>query len=186
VKKTKLRGKSLAMKADVKLATAGLVKFRVVVATLGQKPATQRTTTPVTATVYDLPALTRTLFYNQTQAYNSSSKAGTDFDAANDYPSAFDIAGPSWATGVSNIVATNFRYADVPDVSTISPDPSWLLTATTCSAPATKPFAGRTFILTVQNSDSQDGYATTSAQQQLHVTLLGGKLYYYFALCQLN
>lgn len=177
-------GTSLGFDQSIKLAKAGDTKYRVQVQTIGDKPKVLATSTPVDVTVYDLPAMVKTLFYNMTQAYNQSTQAGFAFDAANDYPGIFDTAGTAWTTAANQAASDQFRQAIVPDVSTLSPDPKWVLSsAGKCYAAQTSPSPGRTFIVTAQVTNSAGSFSLAPTQSQLHVTLHDGKVYYYFSDC---
>lgn len=137
----------------------------------------------MTTSVYDVGALVRTLYYNETQAFNSSSAAGVAFIAANDYPGVFDTTSAAWNTGSTLWTDNSVTEADVPDVSTIQPDPAWLLSVTKCSVAQSKPSPGRTYILTVESTQSQRGYAPETQKVQSHVTLEDGKMYFYMDMC---
>jgi len=168
---------------QVKLSTAGTLVFRSEVSTLGAKSKVVTTSTTTSATVYDIKDLVRTLYYDETQAYRVSTVAGIAFDTARDYPGEFDTTSAAWINGVSADQAGHLTQAAVPDLTTISPAPNWLDPGGTCNAAGTAPPKGRTFIVTVNFSSAEDGYLPSSGNQDVHVTLLGGKVYFYEPLC---
>ncbi len=167
---------------DLTLA-AGTAHYRATVSSTGDKPQLLATSQSITLTVVDIKALIRTLYDNQTQAYQSSTAAGTAFDLAHEYPGEFDAANPVWANNVAYLAQAGYRHSAVPDLTTISPTPTWTIPGSTCNPAGVAPPKGRTFALTINVTDQYTNYPARSSKVNVHVTLLTGKLYFYEPFC---
>jgi len=162
---------------------AGKTYYRAILSvTKARKPL--RTATAESAIVTsDIKSLVRAFFYDRTQAYAESARAGADWDTAHDttwYP----LTSEAWKKGSTYYVKHKETETSVPDLTTIAPDPTWKLPKSACSPAMTTPPGGRTFIVTVAIGGSIDGFPLASEKSDLHVTLDGGKLVDYVEACR--
>ena len=117
-----------------------------------------------------------------TETPPAATDAGIAWEIANIYPGAFDMKSPAWGATVAEYKNAKLVDSVVPNLDTISPDPAWLLPATKCSVASTTPFPGRTFVVTIDDNYTYNGYPNTG-KADVHVTLLNGKLYDYVGYC---
>ena len=183
VKEATRPGNTLDLSFSVKLPKPGDLSYRVKVSTPSPESKVVSVSEPVKVTVFDVPAMTRTLYYNETQAFAKSTADGLAFDQANNYPGEFDTTGAAWAHGVAQLAASGIKTSAVPDLTTLSPTPTWTVPGSTCNAPGTTPPKGRTFIVTINESNTYTTYLPDSSKADVHVTLLDGKLYFYVPYC---
>lgn len=177
-------GKSTTdLSAIVEMKNSTKYDFRSVVLTATKPSRTVTSTAVSTVTPIDLKGAIRTLYYNESQAYSQSTSAGIAFDIANDYPGIAMPTNSVWKKNVAEFISAKFSETDVPDLTTVSPAPTWTMPKTTCSAAATTPPKGRTYIVTLSTSASQLGFATDNSKADAHVTLLDGKVYFFEDFC---
>jgi len=182
VKKQTSSSKSKAVSVVIDTKTASDLTYRAAVrlATEGTKAGVA--SDPIKLSVLDLKAMVRKFYYDRTQAYNTSTEAGIAWDVANNYPGAFDMSSAAWAEGIAPYIEAKATDTVVPNLDTLSPDPTWLLSATKCNAASTTPFPGRTFVVTVDGTTTYNGFSN-AAKSDVHLTLLKGKLYDYIGYC---
>ena len=179
------KGPKVELKTASVAKAAGTVKYRATVSatTKSKKPISVTVTSAATTvTTSAIKELVRKFYYDRTTAYSTSSAAGAAWDAAND-SSAYDQTAPTWVSNMAAVTAAKDVETSVPDLTTISPDPTWKLTGSSCNAAMTAPPSGRTFIVTVALGGSYDGFPKAASTADLHVTLLNGKLVDYIEGC---
>lgn len=174
------KAKRLVVELDTKAASN--LTYRARVAPSESSPKVSAVSDLVKLPVIDLKAMVRKFYYDHSTAYKSSTDAGIAWDVANNYPGAFDMNSAAWAATTAEDKAAEFTDSIVPNLDSLSPDPTWLLTASKCSVAATAPFPGRTFVVTIDESTTYNGFPGTY-KADVHVTLLNGKLYDYVGLC---
>ncbi|OYX54200.1 MAG: hypothetical protein B7Y93_07025 [Micrococcales bacterium 32-70-13] len=136
----------------------------------------------MSVTVHDISTMTRDHYYNRTQAYTAGAASGLDYDIARNYPGVFDETSAGRDAVRADLIAAEYRSMSVPDLNTISETPTWLLPGSACNAVGTEPLPGRTFIVSVEFSDTYNGFPDTY-RADVHVTLLDGELYHYVPTC---
>lgn len=187
VKTVRDKGPKLAAVYKTTVTSAGTVKYRATVSTTtkAKKPlAVVANDASSTVVASDIKDLIRKFYYDRTIAFQTSPAAGTAFIAAHDSP-IYNAAAPTFAAGLAKLVADSDIETTVPDLTTISPDPTWVLSgATTCNAAMTTPPKGRTFVVTLTIGGSYGGFPVTDSKHDIHVTLDGGKLVDYVQGCQ--
>ena len=131
--------------------------------------------------------LVRKLFYNYSQAYAKGTVQGLAFTRKNNYPKLFNTSSLAWISAEEELIELGYYDSIVPSLDTLIPDPSWKIGATNCSKRAAKPLRGETFLLTVSTTS---GYTSTGESftnsQDLHVTILKNKAYFYLPICGLG
>jgi hypothetical protein len=132
---------------------------------------------------FDLKNGLRTLLYDMTQAYQQNSTAGVNFDLANSYPGFIDATSATYKANAALIVSGQYTDSEVPELSTIAPAPEWVPSSTSCYTTTGEPPSGRTFIVTIDDTQTEDGYLSTTQKFDGHITLLNGKLYYFPNTC---
>lgn len=180
VRRTSTKGPKFAVADDVTLKTAGTYHYRALVKSAGK---TLATTKESVASVLDIQQLVRDFYYNASHAYDQGTAAGLANVAATAYPGIFDQSSPSWTKAMSDLTKAGFTETQVPELDTVSPAPTWLLSRTGCSATQLKPSPGRTFIVTVDATITNANGYTDSSKADVHNTFLGGKLYAYPGFC---
>lgn len=124
-------------------------------------------------------ALIRSLYYDESKAFERSFDSWVDFVVANNYPGSYDAAesrkcSKKWK-GLT-------EYSALPDLSTVYPDPNWV-------GPegsekwvdwifAGKKPEGRTYSVTLATTLNDQ-----SRSSSVHVTVLDGKAYFYSGFC---
>jgi hypothetical protein len=71
----------------------------------------------------------------------------------------------------------------VPRIGSIVADPTWLWGAGSCHPAMTSPPAGVTYAVTVDTQDGSSISDTETGFATVHVTILGGKAYFFQDLC---
>ncbi|WP_346234194.1 hypothetical protein [Parafrigoribacterium mesophilum] len=183
VKKVSSPSKTKDIKIVLDTKVASDLTYRAVVRPVAKDAKATVSSAPVKVTVLDLHAMVRKFYYDRTQAYAVSSDAGFAWDVANNYPGLFDTHSTAWQQTTAEYKAASFTDSLVPDLSTVSPDTTWLMPATKCNAAQTAPLPGRTYVVTADDSQTYNGFPT-NRKADLHVTLLKGKLYDYVSFCQ--
>ena len=168
VASTELSGDA-STKFETKLPTPGEFTYRVAVTDTANKVLKESKAFQVT--VNDLALGVRTLYYNEAQACSNSDSC-FDFRLRNTYPGLYELP---IAAATKAKASYSWTAQGVPDVSSITPDPNWVIPVRPCMAKyykldISKPLPGRTFIVTV-------------GDHQSHVTYLNGKFYYYAWFC---
>ena len=186
VKTVKDKGPKLAASYKMTVKVAGTVKYRATVsATAKAKNPLGQVGGDASATIAasDIKDMIRKFYYDRTIAFQTSPTAGTAWIAANDSP-IYNAAAPTFTAGLAQLVTDKDVETSVPDLTTISPDPTWTLTgATSCNAAMTAPPKGRTYVVTVTFGGSYGGFPVADAKHDVHVTLDGGKLVDYVQGC---
>ena len=178
------KGPKLSVPFSLVEKTAATVKYRATVT------ATSKSTKPLaasavsTVTTSDIKQLVRTFYYNQTHAFDGGSAAGIAYESAHD-SAIYTQTAPSYVQAVAADTAAGEVDAQVPDLTSISPDPTWFIKdATTCSTAMTAPPIGRTFIVTVAFGSSYSAtYLPSQQNADVHVTLSNGHLVDYLQMC---
>ena len=187
VKTVKDKGPKLTAAYKTTVAAAGTVKYRATVSSTpkAKKPlATLGGDASSTVVASDIKDMIRKFYYDRTTAFQTSPAAGVAWITANDSP-AYNVAAPTFVAGLAGLVADNAKETTVPDLTTISPDPAWILSGvTSCNAAMTAPPKGRTFVVTVTYGGSYGGFPVADAKHDVHVTLDGGKLVDYVQGCE--
>lgn len=178
VKEVTARGPKVELAASVAADAIGTPQFRATVATASKKPKVLVSSGAQTATVADINQLVRTFYYDSTQAYVTSTEAGLKFDEENVYPAFLDAKAKGWLSFKASSLEGKRGMSTVPALTTISPDPTWVPQAGPCNAKMKTPPAGRTFVVSVDSSDTWNGYKEAS-KADVHVTFLDGRLYNY-------
>lgn len=182
VEESALVGPDLELKAPFSLIEPGIVRFRgSLLAGVGD-PQALATTESLSVTVHDISTMIRDHYYNRTQAYTAGTAAGVEYDIARNYPGVFDDASAARSAVRADLTAAEYRSMSIPDLNTISETPTWLLPGSACNAVGTEPLPGRTFIVSVEFSDTYNGFPDT-VRADVHVTLLDGELYHYVPTC---
>ncbi len=139
--------------------------------------------TSTTVLASDINELIRTFYYDRTTAFQQSPAAGIAWVIAHESP-IYDQEAPTFVSGADAFVADALVETSVPDLTTISPDPTWMLSgATSCNPAMTSPPEGRTYVVTVAFGGSYGGYPVEVANYDVHVTLTNGKLVEYSQIC---
>jgi hypothetical protein len=184
VKKSTGAGPKLSAAFSYRTKSASTVKYRAIVTSTAtsSKPVDSSAITSLKTS--DIKQLIRTYYYNTTHAFDKGSAAGIAYEAAEDSP-VYDLTAPTLVANDAADVAAGEIDTMVPDLSTISPDPTWILSgASSCNAAMTAPPAGRTFIVTVAEGETYSStYLPFEANEDVHVTLVHGKLVDYIELC---
>lgn len=159
------KGPNFAPKFALKLEEAGVYSYRI---SVYQGEETLITSSePVALSVKDLKLEVRNLFYNASQACDVSTTRCTDFILENNYPGLWDTSSSVYKQAVRLGRST---AGGTPDTDTLIATPDWLYTNDSCEPmkiDVTKPFPGRTFMV-------------TSGGDDVHVTYLNGKFHFYF------
>lgn len=182
VEESTLVGPELALTAPFSLDEAGTVQLRAALLAADGEPEVLATTDAVSVTVHDISTMTRDHYYNRTQAYNDGAESGFDYTVARNYPGVFDDMSAARSAVRADLIAAEYRSMSIPDLNTISETPTWLLPGSACNEPGTEPLPGRTFIVSVEFSDTYNGFPDTY-RADVHVTLLDGELYHYVPAC---
>jgi hypothetical protein len=177
----KVGGKLYTASLTVKVESA--VTYRGVVLSNGKRPKLIAASEPISVAPIDLKSVIRQFYYDRTQAYTQSSRAGANWDNAHN-SSWFPISSAAWKKGNDYYIRHHDIETAVPDLTTIAPDPTWKLSKTPCSAAMTTPPPGRTFIVTVAFGGTMDGYGIATDKSDVHVTLSNGKLVDYEQSCR--
>jgi hypothetical protein len=183
IKKVSSTSKSKTLSAVVDTHTASDLTYRAVVRPTAEGAKASAVSDPLKLTIIDFKAMVRKFYYDHTIAFQTSTDAGLAWDTAHNYPGAFDTTSAVWAATIAQYKEAKVVDSAVPNLDTISPEPTWLLTATKCSAASTTPFPGRTFVVTIDENTVSNGFPSTN-KADVHVTLLKGKLYDYIGYCQ--
>jgi hypothetical protein len=134
--------------------------------------STTTTTTTTTTSVASVDAAINTLYYNVSQAFQTSTTAGWQAIYSNDYPGVVNM------TTFFNCAASESQVTlqMVPNLMTLEPAPTWVLSNAGFPyfVPTGQPPAGTTYILQVSSS----GTGGPSTQLE-HVTILNGVAYFY-------
>jgi hypothetical protein len=178
VEEVKAKGPIVDLTADVLLDVAGAAQFRATTVSTNKKAKVLTSSEPQTATVFDLQQLVRTFYYDKSQAYAGSTAAGIAFDEAHNYPAFTDFASPAWQERNNAFTEAQAAMSTVPALTTLSPDPAWKMAAGTCNVGYEAPPAGRTFIVSVDQSLTWNGFPAVS-KHDVHVTFLNGQLYHW-------
>jgi exopolysaccharide biosynthesis protein len=133
-------------------------------------------------TTSDIKQLVRTFYYDSTTAYSQNTAAGIAWSNAHD-SAIYDQTNAAYKANQAADITGKMIDSEVPDLTTISADPTWKLGASACNPAMTTPPAGRTFIVTIVDSLAEDGYVPYSGKEDVHVTLQDGKLVDYLAWC---
>lgn len=139
-----------------------------------------------TIVVSDLTKLIQDLYYNERTAYQESTEAGWEYMVQNNYPGLWDASAAEAVALKKSDVTYGYWTNTVPDLTSLTPDPDWVINDTSaCAIPQTEPVAGRTFLLTTTTTYgfNSDGYRSTPTPAQVHVTLLDGVVFYFHPLC---
>ncbi|MBC7593110.1 MAG: hypothetical protein H7288_04100 [Kineosporiaceae bacterium] len=181
------KGPELAASFNTTVTATGTVKYRATVSsTANAKRPLDVSEHGASSTVVasDIKELIRKFYYDRTIAFQTGPAAGASYVAAHD-STIYNPAAPSFAAALAKIVADGDIETTVPDLTTISPDPAWVIAGvTSCSTAMTAPPKGRTFVVTVTIGGSYGGYPVADAKHDVHVTLDGGKLVDYVQGCQ--
>ena len=133
-------------------------------------------TTTTTTSIAQVGALIDSLYYNVSQAFGHGGTVGYEAVLAGDYPGSVDPAKFQSCFAAGN--NASYSESDAPNLTTLAPDPKWVLPSATSSQPfwvaQTAPPLGTTYILQVAYS-SPGGNSTGL----VHVTILNGKAYFY-------
>lgn len=183
VKKVSSPSKTKDIKVVLDTKAASDLTYRAVVRPVAKAAKAIVSSTPLKVTVLDLDAMVRKFYYDRTQAYATSPDTGFAWDVANNYPGLFDTNSTAWQQTTADYKEASFTDSLVPDLSTVSPDTTWVMPATKCNAAQTAQLPGRTFVVTADDSQTYNGFPT-NRKADLHVTLLKGKLYDYVSFCQ--
>lgn len=178
VDEIKASGPKVELKTHVVVGTAGPKQFRATVMTAEKKEKRLTSSVPKAATVFDIRQLVRTLYYDESQAFQKDTQTGETFVEQHNYPGFVDDTAKAWADSKSQDIAAHAVWMPVPEISTISPDPKWTLAATACSRALAAPPGGQTFIVSIDEVGSWNGYPNT-VKYDGHVTFLKGQLYFY-------
>jgi hypothetical protein len=130
------------------------------------------TSDEVTLTTKDLKLGIRDLYYNESQACESSEAKCLDATIASNYPGLTVMSAKQKKSVLSRYSVSR---SGTPDLNSILPDTNWLMPSDKCTTKYTKldfskPLPGRTYTVDV------GGYT-------VHVTYLEGKFYYYATFC---
>lgn len=180
VDEVKDAGPTVELQASATADVAGPLQFRATAVSASKKADALASSEPQTATVADLQQLVRTFYYDLTQAYRTDTQTGITFDEQHNYPGLVDFQSQGWLDRNALFLEAEVSEAMVPDVTTLSPDPTWMMPAGSCNAAQSEPPAGRTFIVSVDTTFYWDGFpATTKAD--VHVTFLDGVIHHWVA-----
>jgi hypothetical protein len=168
-------GPNFQIEAKDKQGAAATVTYRVTVAEPGKSSAPLSSVMSDAISVIDLSQLIRTFYYDGTNAFQISTAAGLDWLHKHNSPE-IDQSAPGWAADDATDLAGNYAESLVPDLTTISPDPTWTLSVGKCNAAGVAPPKGRTFIVSVAYGYTYNGYASAPVTSDVHVTLLNGAL----------
>jgi hypothetical protein len=173
--KPKLQGTS-DKKFGLQLEKSGTFTYRVSVIDSSAKVI--KASKPVSFNVVDIAGGIRKLYYDERTACVVSSDKCVDFMFQNDYPGLHSLS-KSYISKVKQTV--DFSESDTPNLSTITPDPTWVYPTLSCEAKLIKkdisqPLPGRTYSVQTDASGSNPSFTS-------HVTLLNGKIYYYPYVC---
>ena len=176
VEEVKAKGPTVELATHLVVSAAGPQQFRASAVTADKKAKTIASSEPQAATVFDLEQLVRTFYYDSTQSYGAGTQGGITFDEQHSYPNFADFQSQAWKDQTAARLAANDITATVPSLTTLSPDPTWKLPASSCSVAQTLPPAGRTYIVNVDSTTTWNGFPTTG-KYDVHVTFLNGQIY---------
>lgn len=186
VKKVTDKGPKLAASYTTTVKSTGTLKYRTTISATAKskKPlAVIGDDASTTVLASDIKEMIRKFYYDRSIAFQKSPTAGAAWIGANDSP-IYNQAAPTFAAGIAALIANADVETSVPDLTTISPDTTWLLAeATSCNKAMTSPPAGRTYVVTVTFGGSYGGFPVPDAKHDVHVTLTGGKLVDYIQAC---
>jgi hypothetical protein len=131
-------------------------------------------------------SLVRTLFYDRQQAWNDGAKKGSEFDAANNYPGAYDVNALQKCVEERGWIPDGYAEQVSVDIDSLAPDEKWIGPVDDEEGwlfSGKKP-DGQTFIVTITSSSSSIYSPPSEAfNSDVHVTILNGKAYFYFGKC---
>jgi len=171
-------GPRVELKSSITADAAGPLKLRTTAVTADKKADTLTSSEPREAVVEDLQELVRSFYSDLTAAYRTDTQTGITFDEQHNYPGLVDFQSPGWLERNAVFLSVAAAEAIVPTVTTLSPDPTWMLPASSCNAAQTEPPAGRTYVVNVNTTYQWDG-AVESRTMDVHVTYLDGVLYHW-------
>lgn len=180
VDEVKEAGPSVELKTSVTPDLAGPLQFRATAVSAKKKADALTSSDPQAAVVADLQQLVRTFYYDLTQAYRTDTQTGITFDEQHNYPGLVDYQSQGWLDRNALFLDAAVSESMVPSLTTLSPDPSWMMPAGPCNAAQTEPPAGRTFIVSVDSTFYWNGVSETT-KADVHVTFLDGVLHHWVA-----
>jgi hypothetical protein len=168
-------------------SSASLATTPPATATSTSAAATTTTVAPTTTTdpTEGDKQLVRSLYYGFSQSWRDGLDAGFGFMAAHEDPlyrytasecKAKWLVDPS-GKPVDGSAITQYSDSIVPDVSTMALDPHWVIPAGHSAGQRPE---GRTYIVTVTESFTENGSGVPQKTSQLHVTILNGEAYFYY------
>ena len=131
--------------------------------------------------------IVRTLYYDRQQAWNKGTEEGLYFDAAHNYPGAFDAEESKKCAIEYGWVRNELKLTQSVDPETLAPDENWTgpVTNERDYLFAGKKPEGQTFIVTHTESYADNFTPSTAAvKSDVHVTILNGQAYFYIGSCQ--
>jgi hypothetical protein len=176
VDEVKAKGPKVDLATHLVVSAAGPQQFRASAVTADKKAKTISSSAPQIAAVFELQQLVRTFFYDQTHSYDAGTQSGITFDEQHTYPNFADFQSQAWKDQSAARIEAKHTQASVPTLTTISPDPTWKLPASSCSAAQAEPPAGRTSIVSIETTDTWNGFPTTG-KYDVHVTFFNGQIY---------
>lgn len=142
---------------------------------------------PTALPMAQVASLVRTLYYNESQAYQSSLKQGDALALADDYPGSEDKTKYLACAATFEAQNPGETISEVPEIGTLAPDPNWI------GPPQGKGQAdwifagkkpnGQTYILTLDSTFTYASGQQQTSKDQVHVTIWNGKAYDYQFAC---
>jgi hypothetical protein len=173
-------GPTVELDATTTAELAGPLQLRATAVSANKKADTLTSSEPQAAVVADIRQLVRTFYYDLTQAYQTDTQTGITFDEQHNYPGFVDFQSQGWLDRNALFLEAAASESMVPAVTTISPDPTWMMPEGPCNAAQTEPPAGRTFIVSVDMTYSWNGFPENT-KMDVHVTFLDGALHHWVA-----
>jgi hypothetical protein len=125
-------------------------------------------------------ALVRTLYYDQTKAFERSLQAGAEFFAAHNHPQyAYTAQECLSFMQAGGGLTKDCRFEVVPDVASMALDPGWVLPEGSGRYAGLAP-KGRIYILPVEMNETDPGAGINDKRtSQVHAAIVDSKAYYF-------